>query len=94
MTILPQAEADLEEARIWYVAQREELAEKFISSVEEALHQINRLPEAHAKIHKDIRRAFTRGFPFAVYYRIREEEAVVTAILHGRRDPRKWRDRT
>ena len=44
-------------------------------------------------VYHDIRRALTRRFPYAVYYRIVGNEVVVLGILHTRRDPCEWQSR-
>ncbi len=44
-------------------------------------------------VYRDIRRALTSRFPYAVYYRIVESDVVVFGILHTRRDPHEWQSR-
>jgi plasmid stabilization system protein ParE len=89
----PETETDLAEARSWYERQREGLGDEFLESVENAFGKIDRMPEMHRLIYRDIRRIQTQRFPFTVYYRIVEDEVVVVAVLHSRRDPRIWQAR-
>ncbi len=42
---------------------------------------------------RDIRKARVPRFPYVVYYVPLTEVIVVIAILHGRRDPRRWQTR-
>lgn len=93
MIIRPEAEADLVNARDWYERQREGLGAAFLLCVEEVLVRIGRTPEMYTVVYHDVRRALTRRFPYAVYYRIAGNEVVVLGILHTRRDPREWQSR-
>jgi len=93
MIIRPEAEADLISARAWYERQREGLGAAFLLCVEEVLARIGRTPEIYPVVYRDIRRALTRRFPYAVYYYVASNEVVVLGILHARRDPREWQTR-
>ena len=93
MIIRPEAEADLVNARDWYERQREGLGAAFLLCVEEVLERIGRTPEIYTAVYHDIRRALTRRFPYAMYYRILGNEVGVLGILHTRRDPRAWQSR-
>jgi plasmid stabilization system protein ParE len=90
MIIRPEAEADLATARDWYERQHAGLGAEFLLCVEEVLERIGRTPEMYRVVHHDIRRVLTRRFPYAVYYRIVGNDAVVLGILHTHRDPREW----
>ena len=61
--------------------------------VEEVLERIGRTPEMYTAVYHDVRRALTRRFPYAVYYRIAGNEVVVLGILHTHRDAREWQSR-
>jgi plasmid stabilization system protein ParE len=93
MIIRPEAEADLVNARDWYERQRVGLGATFLLCVEEVFERIDRTPEIYVAVYQDVRRAFTRRFPYAVYYRIADNEVVVLGIFHTRRDPREWQSR-
>ena len=93
MLIRPEAEADLGNARDWYERHREGLGAAFLLCVEEVLERIGRTPELYTAVYYDVRRALTRRFPYAVYYRIAGTDVFVLGILHTRRDPREWQSR-
>jgi len=59
-----------------------------------ALTAIERHPFSHAKIFRKIRRAELRRFPYGIFYTVTDEEIVVIAFFHGRRDPAQWMTRT
>jgi plasmid stabilization system protein ParE len=94
MIIRPEAEADLAHARSWYEQQHAGLGAAFLLCVEEVLEHIDRTPELYRVVYRDVRRALTRRFPYAVYYRLAGNAVVVLGILHTRRDPHVWQSRT
>jgi plasmid stabilization system protein ParE len=93
MIIRPEAEADVANARDWYERQRAGLGAAFLLCVEEVLERISRTPEMYRVVYHDIRRALTRRFSYAVYYRIVGNDVVVLGTLHTHRDPREWQSR-
>jgi plasmid stabilization system protein ParE len=38
------------------------------------------------------RRALVHRFPYAVFYVVDPNLVAVTAVMHGRRDPRRWQE--
>jgi toxin ParE1/3/4 len=90
LIIRPAAEDDLAEAKAWYDAQRDGLGDELLVCVEEALDRIRRMPEAPAVIFEGARRVLVRRFPYAVIYRVDDDQISVLAIYHTRRDPRDW----
>ena len=89
----PEARADLAEAFVWYEAQRLGLGSEFLAEVAIVLERIEDLPEAFAVIRGETRRALVHRFPYAVFYVLDPDVVAVTAVMHGRRDPRRWQER-
>ena len=87
------AESELAEAFDWYEDRLAGLGADFLLSVDAALHTIARNPEQYPVVHKTIRRALTRRFPYEIFFVVEEERVVVLAIFHAKRDPKKWQDR-
>ncbi|MBW4644000.1 MAG: type II toxin-antitoxin system RelE/ParE family toxin [Goleter apudmare HA4340-LM2] len=85
---------ELNEAYSWYESQKPGLGDEFLDCVDETVNRISQLPESYVIVYGDIRRAVVRRFPYAVYYRIVSSRVIVTAIFHGRRDPKSWPTRT
>jgi plasmid stabilization system protein ParE len=50
-------------------------------------------PQSFPLIHGQIRRVVLSRFPYAVYFREQGTEILVIA-LHGRQDPRRWKQCT
>ena len=87
--ILPQAEADISEAYLWYEARSAGLGSEFLRAVDACLAAVGRKPLGYPVVHKEVRRALLRKFPFAIFYVIEEERMVILALFHGRRDPKE-----
>jgi plasmid stabilization system protein ParE len=51
------------------------------------------MPELHAPILGDVRKARVRTFPYSVIYRIRGGRVVVLAVFHDKRAPKTWQAR-
>jgi plasmid stabilization system protein ParE len=85
--VRPEAERELVEAHRWYARQYLGLGHAFLLSIDAAIQSICREPELYACIHKNIRRALVRRFPYGVFYLIDYEQIVVVAIFHVRRNP-------
>jgi plasmid stabilization system protein ParE len=90
----PEVREELNEAYSWYESQKPGLGEEFLDCVDETVNRISQMPESYAVAYRDIRRAIVKRFPYAVYYRIVSSLVIVTAIFHGRRDPKSWQTRT
>ena len=93
LLIRPAAAADIEEAFLWYEAQRPGLGAEFREALRDTLNSIVANPNLYQVVHRNTRRAFLKRFPYGVYYREFAEAIVVVACMHGRRDPRRWSSR-
>jgi plasmid stabilization system protein ParE len=94
LIVEPEAEAEIDEASRWYEAQSPELGADFLRAVEEALAAVQRNPFQYQIVHGEVRRAGVRRFPYGLIYIASDREVIVTACFHGRRNPRRWRERT
>lgn len=90
----PEVREELEEAYNWYESQQPGLGDDFLGCVDEILNRICQIPESFPVVYRDVRRAVVRRFPYVVYYRIVSSRVVVTAIFHGRREPKVWQARS
>ena len=90
----PEAERDLEEAAAWYEEQRQGLGQEFLDEAAATFSAIADMPQMFAVIHRGTRRALMQRFPFGVFYQIDDEGALVVALLHGSRHPKRWKNRT
>jgi toxin ParE1/3/4 len=93
LIVNPEAELDLDEARRWYEAERAGLGDAFVDAVDQVLDRMQRAPRLYAKVFQELRLALVRRFPYAVLYRIDEDQITVVAVYHTHRDPRGWQVR-
>ena len=92
-TLRPEAEADLENAALWYEERRQGLGWRFLDEVLNTIALIVENPNRYPLIHGDIRRAVTPRFPFGVFYLTEGDAIVVIAVMHASRDPARWKER-
>ena len=94
LVIRRKARTDFDDAFDWYEAQRAGLGVEFAERVHAVFDSVSALPESHAPIYRDVRKALVRPFPYSVIYRIRGGRVVVLAVFHNKRDPKVWQSRT
>ena len=93
LTLAPEAEQDLADAYAWYETRRTGLGEDLLSSVEACIEAIRRMPDMHAIVHENYRRALVRRFPYAVFYESSEGAVTIYCVFHASRNPDRWRRR-
>lgn len=94
LIIRPEAEADIAEAFDWYEARVSGLGSQFLLVLDAVFSSILRDPNVYPRVHKKVRRALTRRFPFAVFFLAENKRVVVLSVLHVKRNPRIWKRRT
>ena len=88
------ARREFDDAIDWYDQQQSGLGEEFESEVQRSLETILNMPMMFAIVHRDLREAWVRRFPYGIYYRVEPGRIVVVAIVHTSRDPSIWQGRT
>jgi toxin ParE1/3/4 len=88
-----EAEQDVTLAASWYEEQRLGLGQEFLDELLATLAAISEHPGAYPVLHRGVRRALMRRFPFGVFFRMTASDIVVVAVFHGSRHPRGWRGR-
>ena len=91
--IRPEAETDMGEAFDWYEERIRGLGSDFLLNVDAAFHAIPRNPRQFPVVHKNIRRALTRRFPYQIFFVTEEKSIVVLAVFHVKRSPMRWKAR-
>ena|SRR5258705_13352192 len=89
-----QARSEIAEAADWYERQGVGLGDDFLRAVGVTISSIHRNPEQYQRIRGRMRRAVLRRFPYSVVYMLTDDEIVVVGCVHGRRDPKRWQERT
>ena len=93
LRLRPEAEQDLSEAATWYEAQQKSLGHQFLDEVAVTLDAIQNAPLMYPIVHRDVRRALLRRFPFGAFYKLEGSSVMVLAVMHASRDPRRWMSR-
>jgi plasmid stabilization system protein ParE len=94
LIVRPEAGAEMTGAFDWYEDRAPGLGHDFLRQVDAVFLAIARNPRQFPVVHRGIRRALTRRFPYQVLYVESEDQATVLAVFHVRRDPAHWRKRT
>ncbi|MHB8741524.1 MAG: type II toxin-antitoxin system RelE/ParE family toxin [Sulfuricaulis sp.] len=89
----PEAEQDLSDAAVWYEGQLSGLGHQFLDEVLAAFSSLAEVPLRYPIVHRNTRRALIHRFPFGVYYQVENTAIVVLAVMHGSRDPHRWKIR-
>lgn len=90
--ILSPAERDLEEGYHFYESQSPGLGSYFLGSLYSDIDSLAYFGGIHQLVF-GYDRQLSKRFPFAIYYRIIDNDAVVFAILDCRRNPSWIRER-
>ena len=93
LELAAEAEAELLEAALWYEQEQPGLGTRFELAVDELLTRLENHPLQFPEVRPGVRRGLTRTFPYAVYFRLQVSSIRVLAVLHQRRDPKRWRQR-
>jgi plasmid stabilization system protein ParE len=93
LIIRPAADEDLEEASAWYEKKQPGLGKRFLSSVDATLEKLRQRPDFGIIVHKQLRRANVKRFPYGIFYIVEAERLVIVGVLHARRAPRHWKAR-
>ena len=88
--IRPEAEQDMTESASWYEQQQRGLGHDFLDEALAVFMRLAETPLGYELVHRSVRRALLRRFPFAVFYTFEEIAVVVVGVLHGTRHPRYW----
>jgi plasmid stabilization system protein ParE len=93
VVLLPEAQAEFYEAFDWYEQRRAGLGVQFVDRVQEVFDRVSAAPHLYEQVFRDVRRAVIRGFPYLILYRVADQQVVVLAVFHGKRDPAVWKSR-
>mgnify|MGYP001578360136 CR=1 FL=1 len=86
----PTADRDVEAAFDGYESQTPDLGLQFLAEIRATYDRIAAGPAKYQLVVTQVRRALLRRFPYAVYFAIENDVAVILAVLHAARDPAKW----
>jgi toxin ParE1/3/4 len=87
------AARELEDAALWYDAQRAGLGTDFRDAAEHAIALAAEGPLRFPRLHKEVRCVRIRRFPYSVFFLPEVSRIVVISVFHARRDPQVWQSR-
>lgn len=80
-----QAISDIDGAKAWY--DMHGAGAQFVEQLEDTLTIISGSPGLYPRIHKGVRRANLKRFPYALFYIVEDTGPLILACLHHRRGP-------
>jgi len=89
----PKASAEAREAGEYLDAAEPGLGSEFVVRVDRCLRLIREQPFAFTLIDGRVRHVVLAQFKYSILYTVREDEIVVLAIAHHRRNPGYWKNR-
>ena len=90
----PDAIAEANAAADFYQDKQYDLARRFINHLNEVLDRIAIKPEVYREVEPGVRKIKLESFPYADIYRTRNTKVEVIAVMHLRRRPGYWMNRT
>jgi len=93
LVVRPEAETEISEAFEWYEERVSGLGSDFLLNVDGALQSILRNPHRFPVIHKNLRRALIRRFPYQIFFVLEKHRIVILAVFHAKQSPKRWMER-
>lgn len=91
--LLAPAQAELDEAVVWYASQAPGLGDGFLVEVLRCVQLIQRYPTGWHPLTPQIRRCRLRRFPYSLIYTVEADGVLILAVAHQHRKPGYWQDR-
>jgi len=88
-----QARREFDDAGDWYEKERIGLGLEFLAEIGQLLNRVVSAPNQFPIVHRDVRKAVARRFPYCIYFRVRNQRIVVLAVFHSARNPAVWQGR-
>ena len=90
---LPVVKKELDEIVGYYENQKKGLGLKFLKVFELILERISQYPLQLPIVHKQIRRAGLKNFPYNIYFRLYKNQLIILAVFHQKRNPELLKQR-
>jgi plasmid stabilization system protein ParE len=92
LRFLPEIEQDLMEAYDWYEEKVHGLGEELIRTFYSLSGELDQVAYHYQVVYDGFRRRLLHKFPYAIYFRIEENQVIVFGLFHCARDPLSIRD--
>ena len=90
---LSPAQTELREAIEYYDHEHPGLGQRFLSEVDAVIGRVCLAPHGWTRLGQYGRRCLLKSFPYALLYVPEQDEIVVVAVMHLRRNPLRYLDR-
>jgi len=91
--LTPEADLDAQQAIQWYDERDQSLGDNFLQKLNKCIADVEKNPQRYPVVHRQMRRALVKRFPYAILYEVENDEIVIYAIYHCARDPEQWKRR-
>ena len=91
--ILPSANQDIIDGYWFYEKQKEGLGEYFINTIFSDIDSLKIFAGIHPIFFERYYRLLSKRFPFAIYYKLKNKNILVFAVLDCRQNPAWIRDK-
>jgi len=82
------AELDFAETQSWYESQQSDLGAEFRFEIIRVFDRLSETPFIYQTVHREVRRAIVRRFPYLIWYRVAGKTVIVLACTYAGRDPK------
>lgn len=82
----PEVQDDISGAARWYESRETALGTVLIEEIDAAFGRIEANPAQYPISYRGLRRALVRRFPYAIYFKHAQDDILIVAVLHQRRD--------
>jgi len=90
---LPEAKTKITDAEEYYERERRGLGIRFVRAVRATIREIAAHPTFSSQIRPNLWFRGVKKFPYLVLYTIEEQDILVIAVAHERREFGYWQDR-
>lgn len=90
ITVSRRAQEEISEAFLWYENKQIGLGTTLLQLLEDKLAVLQNNPHQYPAVHKSIRRALIKKFPYSIFYIVEKETIEVLAFFHMKRKPIRW----
>lgn len=90
IVLSPGANADYSSVVGWYLNINPDLASGFVVEIDTILQRLVRMPYSFPVLSGAFRQALLKRFPYTIYYFVKMNVVVVSAIFHQRRSDPPW----
>lgn len=91
--LLKAAKRDIDEAVAWYKQRSATAGRNLKGEIAVAMDRIKERPHSWASFRLGTRRYLLSDFPYHIVYHVTQDEILIVALAHYRRQPTFWRDR-